>query len=384
MFLNTLFISLKSALVITGMVMVMMILIEYVNVSTAGKLTKDLQKSKPRQVVIASLLGLFPGCMGGFATVALYQHKLLSFGALIAMMIATSGDEAFVMLSLIPGKTLILFAILFVISVLVGLFIDKFFHGKDSCPKCDQEFLVHNIDNTVISVENHHTHHTNKSVPSIFKISTYKNLHNISKEKIYIILGLIIFIALIVVTIINSSVEEQPISSLIGETKLPPAIFQDIFNEKWIQILFITTAILSILFTFTASKHFIKEHIWGHVIKKHFLTTILWTLGAILVIKFGIKYLDAETLIRNNMLVVIILSTLIGIIPESGPNLIIILLFINGDLPFSVLLANSISQDGHAALALLAYNRRTFINAKLINVIIGAAVGIFVYYIFGI
>ena len=50
-------------------------------------------------------------------------------------------------------------------------------------------------------------------------------------------------------------------------------------------------------------------------------------------------------------------------------------LFAGGYIPMSVLLANSIVQDGHGMLPVLAYSRRVFILIKIINLIFGLAVG---------
>ncbi|MBQ9529461.1 MAG: hypothetical protein IJR73_03790 [Bacteroidales bacterium] len=49
-------------------------------------------RSRFGQVVLGGLLGVLPGCIGVFACVSLYGHGMLSFGALVAMMIASSGD----------------------------------------------------------------------------------------------------------------------------------------------------------------------------------------------------------------------------------------------------------------------------------------------------
>ena len=70
------------------------------------------------------------------------------------------------------------------------------------------------------------------------------------------------------------------------------------------------------------------------------------------------------------------IALLIGIIPESGPHYVIILLFMNGLVPFSVLLANSIVQDGHGALPLLAESKRDFFLIKGINFTVGLIVGL--------
>jgi hypothetical protein len=66
----------------------------------------------------------------------------------------------------------------------------------------------------------------------------------------------------------------------------------------------------------------------------------------------------------------------IGIIPESGPHLIFVTLFVSGSIPFSILIANSIVQDGHGALPLLAESRKSFLYMKGVNFIVGLLVGI--------
>ena len=56
--------------------------------------------------------------------------------------------------------------------------------------------------------------------------------------------------------------------------------------------------------------------------------------------------------------------------------LVFVTLFATGTIPFGILLASSILQDGHGALPLLAVSNRAFITLKLINVIVGFVVGL--------
>ena len=132
---------LRNSILITGLVVVMMMMIESLNIESKGLFFKGLRKTKIGQVVIGALLGSVPGCMGGFATVSLYTHRMFSFGALVAMMIASSGDEAFIMLAMIPDQALILFAVLFVIAVIVGIIVDRF--AKSPAPECEEGYKVH-------------------------------------------------------------------------------------------------------------------------------------------------------------------------------------------------------------------------------------------------
>ena len=140
--MNIIFEALKNSILITGLVMVMMLLIEYINIRSHGESFNKLKKSPVKQVFLAALLGLVPGCIGGFAVVSLFTHNLLSFGSLVAMMIASSGDEAFVMMAMIPKTAIILFIILFVIGVAAGILVDKVYKG-DKRPFPPEEFKLH-------------------------------------------------------------------------------------------------------------------------------------------------------------------------------------------------------------------------------------------------
>jgi hypothetical protein len=50
-------------------------------------------------------------------------------------------------------------------------------------------------------------------------------------------------------------------------------------------------------------------------------------------------------------------------------------------VPFSVLLASSISQDGHASLPLLAESKLGFLKAKLVNILVAAVFGYLCYFL---
>ena len=82
-----------------------------------------------------------------------------------------------------------------------------------------------------------------------------------------------------------------------------------------------------------------------------------------------------EEWVKANLITIMLVAALIGIIPQSGPHYIFILLFMQGIIPFSILLTNSIVQDGHGAIPLLAESKRSFIYAKIINLLIGLIVG---------
>jgi len=132
------------AIMITGFVLMMMVIIEYLNVMTRGVWQQGLRGSRWRQYLLASFLGATPGCLGAFTVVSLYTHREVSLGALVAAMVATSGDESFVMLSMIPKQAPVIFIVLFSIALVTGFITDKIFDGKTSCQAaCPTEYDTH-------------------------------------------------------------------------------------------------------------------------------------------------------------------------------------------------------------------------------------------------
>src|SRR6056297_1972652 len=92
--------TLSHSLMITAFVLFMMVVIEYINVQSRNVWAQKLKKSPFMQIIMAAFLGITPGCMGAFTVVSLYTHRMMGLAGLVAVMIATSGDEAFVMLAL--------------------------------------------------------------------------------------------------------------------------------------------------------------------------------------------------------------------------------------------------------------------------------------------
>ena len=395
---------LRNSVLITGLVLIMMLMIEYFNIHSHGRWFSLIKDSKIKQIFLGSLLGLVPGCIGGFATVSLYTHRLLSLGALVAMMISSSGDEAFVIMAMIPKEGLFLFGILFVISIITGIVVDYGICRKPQPDLCPDDFEIHTS-----AGEN------DRKIPSIFRLESYKVMLKPSKERIAILVGIALFIGAVIMGILacghdhsaeaahgeetyvcehghvhtvadahnhavtdaheHGDVHSHGHVHSLGDAHIHNDATLNILNEKSINIVFAIISIITLFFTATANEHFIKDHLWNHVIKRHMVSIFLWTFGTLLVCNFGMQYLDIEHWISNNMLLVMLLAIAIGIIPESGPHLIFVTLFAQGVLPFYVLLVNSIVQDGHSALPLLAESKMSFAKAKLINIAVGLIVG---------
>ena len=379
---------LRNSILITGLVVVMMMMIESLNIESKGMLFKGLRRTKIGQVVIGALLGSIPGCMGGFATVSLYTHRLFSFGALVAMMIASSGDESFVMLAMIPDQALILFAVLFVIAVIVGIVTDIVYdrvHAKH-CDKHDHEACGAETDCHDGYVVHEHAGCCDESLPC--EPVSHNHKRHYGWKRIVMFIGLAIFIAALGTGQLghDHSAHEghahhehhlhEHHSHAVHETESEGGTFHiDLLSEDWMNVLFAGLSVIVLFVLLFASDHFVEDHLWNHIVKRHLPTIFAWTFGVLLVLGIGLQHIDIERWISDNVAVMILLATLIGIIPESGPHMIFVTLFAAGVVPFPVLLASSISQDGHASIPLLAESKKSFLWAKIINCAVALAAG---------
>jgi hypothetical protein len=257
--------ALTESIQVSLLVFVMMIVVDLINVWSRGTIGAFLRKGhRMRQYVVAPVIGAAPGCVGAFTNVSLYMHGMITFGALVGSMAAVSGDEAFVMLAMIPRTAVVLFAMLIVTGIGVGWLVDLIVRKWkiQTCQDCEVP-LVHPGEGGVA--------------------------------------------------------------------------------------------------------HYIRDHIWKHIVRRHLWRTFLWTFGTLLIVKFGMAQWPLGKLASEYTLLLLFLALLIGLIPESGPHLIFVSLYASHLVPFSVLFASSIVQDGHGLLPLLSYSVKDSIMLKGFN-----------------
>ena len=325
------------ALMITSFVFIMLLLIEYINVLTRGSWQDSLKKNRWGQYVLGGFLGAVPGCLGAFTVVSLYSHQVVSLGALVTTMIATSGDEAFVMFSMFPAKALWLTIGLFFIGIVSGYITDLIF-------KKQKVFIAH--------ISHELPMHTDESCHCFSKKQLWPQLKHITFPRALLIGIFLLFLFFLVTSTLGAK------------------------DWDWKKITFASGTLVGLFVVMTVPDHFIDEHLWGHVLKRHVPRIFLWTFGALIAIHFIENYIHLESWIKDNYFWILLIAVLVGFIPESGPHLIFVTLFASGSLPLSILMASSIVQDGHGMLPMLAVSRRGFIWVKVINMIVGFIVGL--------
>ncbi len=277
--LFTIFIqSLKATTKITLIILGLMIVIELLVVRYKQQIINLMKKNKFFGYVLSSFFGIIPGCIGTFAMDSLYMSGLLGFGGIVATMIATSGDEAFILIGMAAkGEILwinliLIITVLFILGIVGGILAD-YFKKKTKmkfCRKCE---------------------------------------------------------------IINHKNEEFQI------------------------------------------KHFLKEHVFNHILKKHIWQIFIWLFVAIFIIELSQDFIHID-FTGQAMFYVLIVASLVGLLPISGPNIFLVVMFSKGLIPFSVLLANSIIQDGHGLLPIMGFSMDDAVKIKVFNFVFGLLVGV--------
>ena len=128
-------------------------------------------------------------------------------------------------------------------------------------------------------------------------------------------------------------------------------------------------------------KHFFKAHIWKHVFMKHIPKIFLWLFFSLLIISFLNEYIQLSDLIFKHQVATMFIAALVGLLPISGPNLLFMTLYLQGSIPFSILLANSIIQDGHGLLPIIGYSIEDALKIKIFNIIFGLIIGFLLLFI---
>jgi len=325
---------LREAATITIFVFSMMVFVDWLNVRSRGRMTQALRGRKWREYLLSSFLGSTPGCLGAFMNVSLYVHGLIGFGAIVGGMIATSGDEAYIMLSLFPGKALLLFAGLFVAGVLFGSLADliaKWLKIKP-CEECELQAV--------------HLEELDEKRWETLR----RNLHRPSALHILFLL-------------------------LMGTLLLAVGLGGIHPEESWMRVTLVILLLFGTFLGLSSSEHYLKDHIIDHILRRHTLRVFLWTFGVLLIMSFLPNQEAVRTFLQAHMLWIFLFAGLLGVIPESGPHLIFVMMFADGLIPFSVLFVSSFVQDGHGMLPLLSASVRDSLRVKAFNLVFGLAVG---------
>ncbi len=378
----------------------------YINYKESGKFVEKIQDSKRWQPIIGALMGLSPGCGGAIFVMPLFIKNTVSFGTVIATLISTMGDSAFVIISKMPFHYILVSIISFITAVITGYIVDyfkigeklklnikrmsvekqkevhkKYNHNKQKTVcldinECNTQTIAHigHEEGDEVDIALHHNSKGHQDIGI-----GYKATHNLYKVFWFLIsIGLLLGIMLLMQVDINNLYIPN-LGMVIGVIGTVFSIVFTIFSKKFISDDTHEESEIKVMS--------LKETLIHNAIETAFVIT--WVFVAYLVYEFAIFALGGanhaageeklmEFMVKTKFLTVII-GSIIGLIPGCGPQVIFVTLFTRGMVPFSALLANAISQDGDALFPLLAMDKKSSLWATVITTIPALIIGLIAY-----
>ena len=300
-----------------------------------------LSKTQKFHVGIAAFLGAIPGCGGAIIVVTQYIQGRISFGSLVAVLTATMGDAAFLILAIEPTTGLLIFGIGIIVGSISGYIID----------------LIHGINfmqtETKIKVE---FEKINKTFVSNFNF-----------------FWLFLFIPGFILGILVAFQIEfvSPIyNSLL------------VFIASAGAILSIFMWSLNPLSDFQCSTDKSRGLLSRVVDTTNFVTT--WVISGFLVFEIFMYFTSFDLKIFFDLWLpfVPLVAILFGFLPGCGPQVVVATFYLNGYIPLSAELGNAISNDGDALFPAIALAPKAAILATLYSAIPALVVAYGYFYLF--
>ncbi len=377
---------------VSAFVAVTVLLFSYIQYKTRGKLTERLGEHKRFQPLAGALMGLTPGCGGAIVMMPLYIRGTVSFGTVVATLIATAGDSAFVILALAPEAALYSYGITFVTAIVFGYAIDRFGLGVGrvdravsqlSQPVTDGGSSVSVIGRSSNPAHDYegpspgHTHDTGPDRSSRLLTPLSHAVHSL--WWVAAAAGLLLGVQYLL-----SGAPEVPIT--LGGS------FAGAFT-----VVGITGTTLS-FYLYFVGRHYIGEGQVGraresfaslystfqHAAMETSFVTV-WVLVAYLLYEYPVALfsLDIAAIAAAAGVLAPVGGALLGLIPGCGPQIVLASAYAQGGIPFSALTANAISQDGDALFPLIAIDKKAAIIASIYTTIPALVVGVGLHLLWG-
>ena len=291
-----------------------------------------LDKTKKFHVIIASLLGALPGCGGAIVVVTQYIQGRISFGSFVAVLTATMGDAAFLLLAKEPFTGLFIFTMGAFTGTITGYIVDK----------------IHKVnylqDSSKIKVEFEKA------------LKTFVSKFNIFWCLIFLpgfIIGLFLAFQIDIDKIIGLP-RSLSIVNTIGAVGSILCIFMWSLNP---------------LSDFQCSTDRSRNFVSRVIDTTNFVTT--WVICAFLTFEIFMFFTDynLKTIFEIWSPLIPFIGILFGFLPGCGPQILITTFYLNGAIPLSAEIGNAISNDGDALFPAIALAPKAAIIATLYSAI---------------
>jgi len=287
-----------------------------------------LEKTKKIHVPIASLLGAIPGCGGAIIVVTQYIQGRISFGSLVAVLTATMGDAAFLILAMEPSTGVLIFILGILVGTVSGYVVDLI-HGRS--------FMM-----------------TNSNIELEFE-KLRKTF--VSKFNIF---WLILFVPGFVTGILLAFQIDVDIYF-----NLPPNISIVILLGSGGAILSIFMWSLNPLSDFQCSTDKSRGFLSRVIDTTNFVST--WVISGFLIFEIFMYFTNIDLKLFFDLWLpfVPLIAIIFGFLPGCGPQIVVATFYLNGYIPLSAELGNAISNDGDALFPAIALAPKAAILATI-------------------
>ncbi|MGF1886121.1 putative manganese transporter [Photobacterium profundum] len=322
--------------------------------SNTNKLTGLLNRSTYFQVLFSASMGALPGCGGAIVVITQYVKGRLSFGSVVAVLTATMGDAAFLLLAAQPKTGLLVISVGFVVGLLSGWVVDAI-HGehfmrpviKDApTPSCANKNEPHQSS---LKLQGHFWKWMllPASVIAImgsFQVNIDQFFH-LEAGTINVIGATAAIVSIILwaisrdITDYESAVSEDP-------KEQTNTLFQRVAQDTN----FVTSWVICAFLLFEL--------------------TMYWT---------GVNLASAFT---EWSAYIPLMGVVIGLLPGCGPQILVTSLYISGAVPLSAQLGNSISNDGDALFPAIVLAPKAALMATVYSSVPALIIAYGYYYLF--
>ena len=381
-------VSMRDAfLAVTVFVAAMVLFFSWLQYISAGRFVDTIRANTAWQPVIGALMGITPGCGGAIVMMPMYARGYVTYGTVIATLIATLGDAAFVLIGAAVTDSSFIAPVVAVhlISFVVGISWGYLVDGMKITPSNPLgKFSANYNDN---SPSRNVLQETNENMREVFddlgrEEKTgwgYFLLHQgYTVWWIVTSLGLIFAILLLVWSAQDADfaleINYNPLTldgfiTWIGLIGTSLSVILYISQKNWIS----DDSEASI----GDKLYSLRETMIHSASETAFVT--FWVMSAYLIFEFSMLFSgmnEADLALFGDGIIAVILAAVIGLIPGCGPQIIAITAYTKDLISFPALVANAISQDGDALFPLLVRHRVASIWATVHTTIPALIVGI--------
>ncbi|MFC7188896.1 putative manganese transporter [Halocatena marina] len=388
---------------VSAFVAITVLLFSYVQYRTDGRLIEQLESNQRAQPIFGTMMGLTPGCGGAIVVMPLYIRGSVSFGTVVATLIATAGDSAFVILALAPEAALYAYTIAFGTAILSGYAVDRAGIGVSRIDRAVSELRSTATDGGMVANGGVHQSHSEERSPASpgvgSQVHHYEDVEGCEIEtgtrespfmerlsKGVLALWWIVAIGGLVAGV-TYLMRGAPDVALVANVSFAGAftIFGIVGTVLSFYLYFIGRRYIGHGQLRRAKDTFGTVHeTFTHAAMETSFVTV-WVLAAYLVYEYSVVLfsLDIAGIAAAAGVLAPIAGAGLGLIPGCGPQIVLATAYSEGAIPFSALTANAISQDGDALFPLIAMDKKAALIASIYTTIPALIVGVVLHLLFG-